>query len=180
MGLRLLVLFFLLLNTASRDEVTITWNESKKLSWSDFKGNIDPNSDAVAVTASGITFSFSVQQANGRNVSFKANAEAHFYPEQSWYLSDSGNDHILAHEQLHFDITELHVRQLRYGIAQLKVSQNINEDLGELHQKTNADLAKMQHAYDTQTQNSIHMERQAIWSQFVKDELNKFRAYKSK
>ena len=86
---------------------------------------VDQNTDAVAVTASGITFSFSVSQSNAVFVDFNAEVEAHFYPEKSWYLKDKGDDHILAHEQLHFDITELHVRQLRFNISRLKVSQNI-------------------------------------------------------
>jgi len=177
---RLLIILFTLLNVSSNDEVTIEWNENKKLTWADFRGAVDSASDAVAVTASGITFSFSVKQSNDRFISFEANADAHFYPEKSWYIKAKGDDHILAHEQLHFDITELHVRILRYEISKLKISQRIKEDLRRLHQKANDDLAEMQNAYDTQSQNSINKEQQAIWSTFVKDELKKFRAFRSK
>ena len=176
---RLLVIFLLFLNVASNDEVTILWDEDKKLTWADFRGAIDSNTDAVAVTASGITFSFSVKQSNDTFVSFEAEANAHFYPEKSWYIKEKGDAHILAHEQLHFDITELHVRRLRYAISKVKVSQRIKEDLRGLHENANVELAKMQNAYDTQSQNSIDKEQQAIWSEFVKDELNKFRAFRS-
>ncbi|MEH6536518.1 MAG: hypothetical protein V7719_09010 [Psychroserpens sp.] len=176
---RLLVILLVFLNISSNSEVTIEWNESKKLVWTDFRGPVDANTDAVAVTASGITFSFSVKQSNGAFVSFESEADAHFYPEKSWYIKDKGDAHILSHEQLHFDITELHVRLLRYEISKLKVSQTIKENLRSLHQKANDDLAKMQNAYDTQSQNSINKEQQAIWSLFVKDELKKFRAFRS-
>ncbi|MBO6606909.1 DUF922 domain-containing protein [Psychroserpens sp.] len=176
---KLILFLFIVFGTYSIEEETIEWRQDYKLQWSDFKGPVDANSDAVAVTASGITFSFSLRQTNDRYVGFESNAEAHFYPNKSWYMKESGNDHVLAHEQLHFDITELHVRQLRYDIAQLRVSQSIKQDLQELHKKANENLAKMQHAYDTQTQNSINKERQAVWAQFVKDELHKFSAYRS-
>lgn len=170
----------MLFKVSSNDEVTITWNEAKKLTWEDFRGPTEPDSDAVAVTASGITFSFSVKQTSDKFVSFNAEVEAHFYPEKSWYVKAKGDDHILAHEQLHFDITELHVRQLRYWISKLQISQNIKQELRHLHQKANEDLAKMQHAYDTQSQNSINKEQQAIWSEFVKTELKKLKDYKSR
>ncbi|WP_248411892.1 DUF922 domain-containing protein [Psychroserpens algicola] len=176
---RFLIVFLVAINTAPNNEVTIQWNESKKLTWSDFKGPVERGSDAVAVTASGITFSFSVQQSNDTFVSFEAHADAHFYPEKSWYLKDKGDDHILAHEQLHFDITELHVRKLRYEISKLRISQNIKTELRHAHEQANIQLAKMQNAYDTQSENSMNKEQQAIWSAFVKAELIKYKAYRS-
>ncbi|WP_298896574.1 DUF922 domain-containing protein [uncultured Psychroserpens sp.] len=181
MLIRFLIICLCFLSLPSNDEVTITWSESKKLTWADFRGPVGTDTDAVAVTASGITFSFSVKQnSNGELLSFKAEVEAHFYPEKSWYIKAKGDDHILAHEQLHFDITELHVRKLRYDISKLNMSQHIKEELRRVHVKANEDLAAMQNTYDTQSQNSINKEQQAIWSQFVKDELKKFEDFKSK
>lgn len=179
MLLRFLVVFLILLNPLINNEDTIVWNEATKLSWDDFRGPTERGSDAVAVTASGITFSFSVQQSNDKFVSFDAQAEAHFYPDKSWYVKSKGDDHILAHEQLHFDITELHVRQLRYEISKLQMSQNIKQDLRALLHQANENLATMQSLYDTQSQNSIHKEQQAIWSQFIEEELDKYKDFKS-
>jgi hypothetical protein len=176
---RLLVIFLCLLKPATSEDVTISWSDSTKLSWSDFKGAVDLNTDAVAVTASGITFSFSVSQSNGKFVDFNADAQAHFYPEKSWYNKAKGDNHILAHEQLHFDITELHVRQLRFNISRVKVSQNIKQDLRDVHEQANKNLAVMQNDYDTQTDNSINKGQQATWSKFVNIELDKYRAFKS-
>ncbi|MEM5564640.1 DUF922 domain-containing protein [Psychroserpens sp. AS72] len=177
---RLLIIFLFLLKPATTEEVTISWSDSKKLSWSDFKGEAERDTNAVAVTASGITFSFSVSQSNGEFVGFNAEAHAHFYPEKSWYLKDKGDDHILAHEQLHFDITELHVRQLRYNISKVKVSKNIKKVLRHLHEQANNKLAIMQNDYDTQTNNSINKEQQAIWSKFVKAELDTYKDFRSR
>ena len=176
---KLILLLFICFATTTVEEETIEWREDHKLQWSDFKGVVDTNSDAVALTASGITFSFSLRQSNDRYTGFESKVVAHFYPNKSWYLKDRGNDHVLAHEQLHFDITELHVRQLRYGIAQLRVSQSIKEELQALHKAANENLANMQRAYDAQSQHSINKEQQALWSQFVKEELEKFKVYRS-
>ena len=177
---RFLIIFLTLINGASNDEVTIEWNENRKLSWADFKGPVEANSDAVAVTASGITFSFSVRESGDRFTNFKAQASAHFYPEKSWYNKKKATDHILAHEQLHFDITELHVRRLRYEISKLKISQNIKRELRQLHEDANADLAKMQRSYDAQSEHSINKKQQAIWAEFVRTELHKYRAFRSR
>nr|WP_321228625.1 hypothetical protein [uncultured Psychroserpens sp.] len=176
---RLLIIFLFLLKPAITEEVTISWSDSKKLSWADFKGEAERDTDVVAVTASGITFSFSVSQSNGEYVDFNAEVHAHFYPEKSWYLKDKGDDHILAHEQLHFDITELQVRQLRYKISRVKVSKRIKQELRDLHEQANKNLAIMQNTYDTQSNNSINKEQQAIWSKFVKTELDKYKDFKS-
>lgn len=175
----LIVILLLLHNVDTTDEVVIEWRESKKLAWSDFKGPIDKKSDAVAVTASGITFSFSIKESDGKYLSFDATAKAHFYPEKSWYDETQGNNHILAHEQLHFDITELNVRRLRYEISRLSVSQNIKNQLRQLHREANEQLAKMQNDYDTQTDNSRNIEAQEQWTSFVKDALRKTANFRS-
>lgn len=162
------------------EEQTIPWQSSYKLSWDDFKGNPQTDTDAVAVTASGITFSYSVQTKDSKIISFNTKAEAHFYPDKSWYLKDRANTYILAHEQLHFDITELHVRKFRKQIEFINVSQNLRSDLDQLHQKINKALYAMQKQYDSESNNSINKEQQAHWIEFVYEELKKLENYKSK
>ena len=176
---RFFLILALFLNSPGTDGESIVWTDASKLSWKDFKGAKQVESDAAAVTASGITFSFSVRKADGRITDFDAQASAHFYTESSWFIEDRCNDHILAHEQLHFDITELHVRIFRYRLAQLEVTQNIKTQLKDTHQTINQELAAMQNQYDTQSQNSINKEEQAKWIAYVAENLKKFEAYKS-
>ncbi|WP_323788762.1 DUF922 domain-containing protein [Psychroserpens sp.] len=179
MIIRFLLLVALSVFISGTDGETIAWTEANKLTWSDFKGPKHNESDAAAVTASGITFSYSVSKTNDRITEFDTEVYAHFYPEDSWFIADRCNDHILAHEQLHFDITELYVRIFRYRIAQLNVSQSIKSQLQALHKTVNQELAEMQHQYDTQSQNSINKEEQAKWAAYVTENLKKFEAYKS-
>ena len=146
---------------------------------SNVKDQVKNNVDVVAVTASGITFGFSLKQTNGAIVDFKTTIEAHFYPEKSWYIKEKGNDHILAHEQLHFDITELHVRKLRYLVSQLKVNPNIKQQLKQAHEQANEELRIMQNTYDKESMNSIHKLNQVYWNTYVKKELDKYQEFQS-
>lgn len=175
-----LILTLVLVLCFRSDVSYFSWNQDHKLQWEDFQGEADHNIDAVAVTASGITFSYSIQKSSTKGiVGVKTEVFAHFYPEHSWCKKELIDDHILAHEQLHFDITELNVRYLKEKIEQLKVSPTIDKQLDSYHEKANAALAQMQKKYDTESQFSIDKSGQATWSAFVKGELKRLESFKS-
>lgn len=175
----LIICFLFVFVGVNSSEDTMTWNESRKLTWADFKANPNPSSDAVALTASGITFGYSVKTSGKRIVGFSTSVEAHFYPNKSWYLKDKGDEYILGHEQLHFDITELYVRKFRQQLERLVVNQNIKEQMGQIHVAINDALDKTQKNYDAQTNHSINVEAQKYWQNFIKEELAKLDKYKS-
>lgn len=174
----MIVVFGLLMLTPNNDEA-ISWRDDIKLTWNHFKGTPKNNISAAAVTASGITFEFSVKESNERVISFNTKVYAHFYPDKSWYIKEQGDAHILAHEQLHFDITELYARKFRKQVARLEVSNSIKSQLRVLHEKINKELAVTQNTYDRETDNSFNIEFQNKWNSFVKLELKKLEAYKS-
>lgn len=161
------------------DRETITWNDSQKLTWADFKANPNPNSDAVALTASGITFGYSVKTSGKRIVDFSASVEAHFYPNKSWYIKDRADTYILGHEQLHFDITELYVRKFRQQLDLLVVNQNVKIQMNQIHEAINNALDKTQKTYDEQTNHSINVEAQKYWQTYIAEELQKLEKFKS-
>ncbi len=162
-----------------KDESILTWNTSYKLSWSDFKAKPHGETDAVALTASGITFEFSIRQTDdNRILSFKTDVSAHFYTENSWYKPELADHHVLGHEQLHFDITELHARKFRQSISQLKTNQNIKRELQQLNKNNNKALTAMQNAYDEQTDYSRTKETQAKWKLYITQELEKLSEFK--
>ncbi|MCF8272529.1 MAG: DUF922 domain-containing protein [Flavobacteriaceae bacterium] len=162
-----------------KDEPVITWRESYKLSWNDFKGEAHKNEKAVAITASGFSFEYSIKQNVFRAVSFEAKVEACFFSEQSWYKPELVNDYILSHEQLHYDITELYTRKFRQQLSQLKVSKTIKSDLESLHKLMNKQLESRQNDYDAETNNSINKEAQLLWQQKIETELQTLVSYKS-
>lgn len=176
----LLVLLYVFLNPMLNEDTVISWSETKKLTWSDFKAVTPSKTDDVALTASGISFSFSVKEQNDEFVSFNTSVEAHFYPEKSWFINGRANDYILAHEQLHFDITELHARKLRCEISKLKISPTIKQELRFLNQKANKDMAEMQNQYDAKTDHSRQSEQQRDWNKWIHSEIHKLKDFGSK
>ncbi|MCB4799988.1 DUF922 domain-containing protein [Neotamlana laminarinivorans] len=155
-----------------QDQPVKSWKADYKLIWADFKGKPNPNHSAVAVTASGITFGFSITETNtNKVVDFNAEVYAHFYPEQSWYAPNRANAHVLGHEQLHFNITELFARKFRQRISKLKKSNNIRRELKTLHNTINKELAQFQNKYDTETDFSRNFEAQLKWEKYIEAEL---------
>lgn len=162
-----------------KDEATIPWSETYKLSWDDFQGPPKQDSDAVATTASGITFSYSIKKTSKRIVSFKTQISAHFYPEKSWYKPNHADNHILAHEQFHFNITELHARKFRQRVSELPVTQSLSTVLDHIHQEINTELSALQEKYDAETNFSRNFEQQALWQKYIEGELAKLAKFKS-
>lgn len=89
----------------------IKWQSDFRLQWSHFKGKPDRTSNMDALTESGITFNWSCDWRG-----FQVTAYAIFVPTGSWVKDPTSN--LLAHEQAHFDITEVHARKLRKFFAQ--------------------------------------------------------------
>jgi len=174
-------LYFLycFVSISQNEEPIIPWEESIKLSWNDFKDQPDSNTDVVAITASGMTFQYSIKKSDDRITGFTAQVKTIFYPEKSWFKPDRANDHILSHEQGHFDITELHVRKFRQQIAALEISKNLVKNLDSLHLQIQKDLKNMQNLYDTETDYSRRVEAQATWQKQIELELSNLTEFKS-
>jgi len=158
----------------------VSWNENYKLTWSDFRGVPNNQTDAVAITASGITFSYSIKKTTNKVHGFRTLVKAHFYPEHSWCKKDMVDSHILKHEQLHFDITELHARLFRQQITKLKPNLDLDNQLNQLHQSINEQLSLMQNSYDKETNHSINTEAQIKWQESIARQLKALEKFKSK
>ena len=171
-------LMFLFVGNSSNEE-TMTWDASRKLTWEDFKADPNLESDAAALTASGITFGYSVKTSGRRIIDFTTSVEAHFYPNKSWYLKGKGDNHILKHEQLHFDITELYARKFREQLTRLQVNQNVMKQMNRLHITINDALNETQKRYDEQSNHSINIEMQKQWVSFIATELKALEKFKS-
>ena len=165
--------------SVQNDEPVITWKDSYRLSWQDFKAKPEDNSSAAALTASGISFEYSITQSAFRVVSFKTQVEACFYPEKSWYKPQLANQYILAHEQLHYDITELYTRKFREQLTLLRPSKTLKKELDALQKAINKQLSDKQNAYDSETNYSRSPEVQQQWQTHINVELKKLEAFKS-
>lgn len=172
-------LFFVLvfLSGIVRQDSEIVWIKDVNLVWENFQGQPDPNSPAAAVTAAGISYNYSISKIDRKITGFKATVITHFYPEHSWCKKSQITDHILKHEQLHFDITELHSRLLRKSLSTLKPSQDLESKIKALYTKANSDLGNMQRDYDEESNYSRNHEVQEKWIEKVKFHLNLLESY---
>ncbi|RNC86826.1 MAG: DUF922 domain-containing protein [Winogradskyella sp.] len=181
--MRLFIVFLVFVSCVgaqNNDLETMSWNENRPLKFSDFRDRPNPNTDAAALTASGISFGFSINREGSRVTDFSTDVDCVFYPTKSWFKKEHTTQHILKHEQLHFDITELHARMFRQKISQLRPSSQIKSQLNQLYKAISKASSQMQQLYDEETRHSIDRPKQAAWQAYVAAELKKLNAFKTK
>tara|TARA_B100000508_G_C11403558_1_gene249586 strand:- start:238 stop:771 length:534 start_codon:yes stop_codon:yes gene_type:complete len=159
------------------EEEKIVWQEGRKLTWADFKGTPNRGNDFVASTNSGVLFSFSYGERNGvPDLSYSISAN--FYPDLSWYKVDRVSPYILAHEQAHFDITELHARKLRKALSQLPHNREFKDKASTIYNDMEAARREMQKQYDADSDHSNIKEAEYQWRAFIQQELEALSAWK--
>lgn len=158
------------------DSESIPWNEGYRLVWRDFKAKPRFDMDEVALTVSGISFSYSLTQKDNEDLIY-ALVEAHFYPEKSWFKIDEINDFVLSHEQLHFDITELYARKFRKCLNEIQFTENIKTQLKDINKVINLELEAVQDQYDKETRHSMNENAQNYWEEYIQLELEKHKEF---
>lgn len=147
----------------SNDKVSSTslkW-DTLKLTWDDFQ-MLPPadNSAMSANTTSGIQCKTSL-----KNHEVEIICGAYFERLKSWTkLHDSV---LLRHEQLHFDISELHARYIK---KELKTSIRLKGDdkkIKQILQSNIQALEQYQKLYDEETNHGLDIENQTIWEQKI-------------
>lgn len=162
--------------TAQHKDCTdcITWHANRKLTWADFKGKPQPASDKVALTDSGMSIALKCDNTTAEVV-----VKCFFNRSRSW-TKDTESEYLLAHEQLHFDITELFVRKLRKQLSVFKDDcEQLAKHVQSYYDENYKEYVAYQDAYDKQTHHSLNKEKQAYWEQKVARELKKLKPYAS-
>jgi predicted secreted Zn-dependent protease len=73
-------------------------------------------------------------------------------------------DYILAHEQGHFDITEVYARKLNEALSEYKFNpESFKQDISDIYQKIVDEKEAAQEAYDDETDHSRHRKIQLEW-----------------
>lgn len=157
-------IFFLLAYEVQ--EKTILWKKNQKLSWTDFKGTPE-NSKAAAVTASGLTYSFSTIKKNNVIVDINFEVSSFFYTHKSWYQPALCDSLILSHEQLHFDITEVYAEKFRVRLAAATFNNNAKAEVKAIYDQVTRELNKYQNLYDAETNFSRDLEQQLLWNKKI-------------
>ncbi|MFS4456834.1 DUF922 domain-containing protein [Maribacter sp. 2304DJ31-5] len=149
----------------------VLWKADKRLYWKDFKGKVPIGASAAAVTASGINYQFSAYYENNE-MKVDYEVQAFFYPTKSWYRPKICNEITLAHERLHFDITELFARKMRMEMAKTQFAKNSKAKVKSLYKSILKALNDYQNEYDMETDFSRNLEKQKAWTAKIKKALN--------
>lgn len=151
---------------------TIVWSAERLLTKADFKGK--RSSGGVASTSSGLSL-----RSKDNDGALMLYVVAVFYKSKSYMKGDS--QYILKHEQLHFDITELHARKLRQKISEkdFEKVKSVSREIQRSFDEAIRDCEKEQSKYDKETNHSINAAKQKEWSEKIKQQLEELEKYGS-
>ena len=171
------LLTFILLSICcfSQDQGLISWKAEDRLTWDDFTHKQSNNHNGLqALTTAGIGVEF---ECNGPTP--KVLVTCHFKKKESWTRNTESKE-LLAHEQLHFDITELFARKLRKKLAELSdpCGKGSSKVQGIYNSNFNA-LNEYQTRYDKQTKHGLNEKEQEEWIAKVVIELQELEKFAS-
>lgn len=169
-------IFFFLLSPQS-DSEKMLWSENKKLTWEDFRGKPIPSASFVASTNTGISFQYSYSIKNDE-VKVEYSVSSFFLPDKSWFQSGKVNQHILNHEQAHFDISELHARMLRKNLAGKKFSKKVKLEIVGIYQQVEQKRRAMQVKFDAETDHSRNEVMEIQWEKQIAKQLENHESWK--
>ncbi len=157
-------------NESICDAGELPYNPDKKLQWNDFR-KLQARADRVISRAStGIYYSYT-QKGSKPEVSVCA----YFSKPASFVVWGKEIDHVLNHEQKHFDITYLFSLKL---IQKCRAYQNLDvATVDRLYNQTKQELDAFQDRYDAETNHSLNKDSQEKWDKIVAEEINEMELF---
>ena len=153
------------------DKELMSWSATKKLAWSDYKGNPDPGSDAAATTTTYLGFEYNI-----RSNKFSYEIDCMFSKNKSWGRSKT--EYILSHEQGHFDIAEIFARKLNKKMMGYQYNKkNFREELNKIYNDILDEKEIFQTQYDNETDYSRNKDKQADWLKKIEKVLEELKDY---
>jgi hypothetical protein len=145
----------------SENDEFIPWLIQRKLSWEDFSGEPRKNSEAVASTSTSLGIAYQVEKGN---LSYRITCN--FSRHKSWGLLKT--EYILAHEQGHFDITEIAARKLHQALYEYEFNRkSYRDDINTIYQRIVKEKEDMQALYDRESDHSRNRKVQYTWNEKI-------------
>lgn len=149
----------------------IPWSARRIVGWEDFQSSPQTGTEAVASTSTSLGLSYQLKDGE-----LTFNITCNFQKTKSWGLMKT--DYILAHEQGHFDITELCARHLYQELTAYNFDRrNFKADLTRIYNSVVAEKEALQNTYDQETDHSRNRKVQSEWLQRIDQELEATQAY---
>jgi hypothetical protein len=168
---RLLIFhFFFLPSFFLPSETTIPWSAEVKLKWADFQG-IPSKNLMAARTFSGISYEVELLDLHHGKAELKTKVYAYFDKKKSAVRRQWENQALLDHEQLHFDIAEIHARKLINCMQSASFTSQFKEEVHVLFMQCLKEMEAMNEQYDRGTNHSLNGKEQERWNRYVKEML---------
>lgn len=150
-------------NNTPIDKDYIPYSFDRQLTYSDFRGKPDELSIAAAGTATTVSLDASSLTLR-QEVLLKIKVGALFNREMSWFKKEAMHRKVLAHEQVHFDITTCMACDLIHALRNYRFTPgNYEEELQQLKKKSERDTQQMQNSYDEETNHGLIEDKQSEW-----------------
>ncbi|MBB6610034.1 DUF922 domain-containing protein [Pontibacter sp. Tf4] len=152
----------------------IAWSADRRLAWSDFKASPDTLNPHHALTAANLAV-----DAKCNANTFAYDVKCVFLATESW-TKNTRSEKLLHHEQLHFDLTEVHARQLRKNLQALGTScPDAKPRLAAVVNAAFADWKADQEKFDEQSRHGLDAKVSEVWEQNIAKRLKQLEKFKS-
>jgi hypothetical protein len=150
----------------------IAWSSSRKLNWEDFQAIPEDNNPHHALTSANLAV-----DAKCKDNKPYYEVKCVFLPGESW-SKNKQSEMLLAHEQLHFDLTEVHARQLRkqlqgIGNSCQMMKKQLNSTVGAAFDAWKAEQGQ----FDKVSRHGLDAEVQKEWAVNIERRLSELEAY---
>lgn len=151
----------------------LAWSPERRLSWEDFKASPDSTNSHHAMTAANLAVD---AKCNGSKFDFSVRCV--FLPTESW-SKNKKSEKLLQHEQLHFDLTEVHARMLRKKLLMLGSScTNVQGKLSDVVNIAFADWKEEQRKFDKLSKHGLDADAMIVWSADINQRLKQLENFK--
>ncbi|MEQ8908328.1 MAG: hypothetical protein RIC95_03990 [Vicingaceae bacterium] len=177
------VFFVVLLSCAKAQDTTdqkgdlnrIYWSDWYRLEWNDFQGEVEGDESVAALSSIALPYNLT-SDGEGEVI---VDVNVCFIKDESWAKEKQKNTVLLQHEQLHFDIAELHRRKVIKALLEANLTKDnyrdrIHNIMARFWKKQ---YREMQERYDKETNYSQFFKGQIEWNKFIEQELRNYADY---
>ncbi len=166
------------LSTKSDKQECIPYIANQPLKIDDFKGVPQGNGPEMAITASGIGLRYNSVTTDGQIV-LDIVISPTFNKNFSWFKEAGKNPKVLAHEQVHFDITALKACEFVNALRKNNFTKaDYTKDLEKLQKQFEDETKDMENRYDNETSHGTIIAKQLEWEKDIKGMLERCGCYK--
>ncbi|MDQ2753422.1 MAG: hypothetical protein M3R72_10415 [Bacteroidota bacterium] len=145
----------------------------RKLSWSDFTGEVDKSSAFSAMTYWSINYSYQARwhQSDTAYVTFTIHPR---FESKSWVKRNLKSDELLQHEQGHYDLAIICAEMLKGKFSSYTFfKEDYTQKIDSIFQSTHQLIKQIELQYDTETNHMLNREEQKQWNSNIRKLLEK-------